>query len=98
MLGLRTTFLGAVVIWLDNGTADWFWPAAAKAGLPVMFLAPGRFANMVPVVDHMGINFLDSRRRNQRYAEAGKISERFRQALGILFQGTLPLSQHQSVN
>jgi hypothetical protein len=27
--------------WLSDGTADWFWPAAEKAGLAVMFLAVG---------------------------------------------------------
>ena len=69
MLGVRLTFLGPEAKWLEDGTADWFWPAAEKAGLPVMFLAPGRLANMVRVaerhpqlqliVDHMGINFLD---------------------------------------
>jgi predicted TIM-barrel fold metal-dependent hydrolase len=42
MLGVRLTFLGAAANWLSDGTADWFWPAAEKAGLPVMAFAPGR--------------------------------------------------------
>src|SRR4051812_38061683 len=66
MLGLRLTFLGPASKWLEDGTADWFWPAAEKAGLPVMFLAPGRRAEMARVaerhpqlaliVDHMGMS------------------------------------------
>lgn len=66
MLGVRLTFLGPAAKWLDDGTADWFWPAAEKAGLPVMFLAPGRGDAMARVaerhpqlaliVDHMGMS------------------------------------------
>jgi predicted TIM-barrel fold metal-dependent hydrolase len=66
MLGVRVTFLGPAAKWLDDGTADWFWPAADKARLPIMFLAPGRSAYMARVaeshpnlrliVDHMGMS------------------------------------------
>src|SRR6185295_4554052 len=38
MLGVRVSFLGPSAKWLEDGTADWIWPAADKAGLPVMFL------------------------------------------------------------
>ena len=48
MLGVRVTFLGPAAAWLTDGTADWFWPAAEKAGLPVMFLTPGRSARARP--------------------------------------------------
>src|SRR4051794_26970869 len=42
MLGVRLTFnTPATLAWVSDGTADWFWPAAEKAGLPVMFLAIG---------------------------------------------------------
>ena len=64
MLGVRLTFLGATAGWFKDGTADWFWPAAEKTGLPVMFLAPGESAAFAAVaekhpqlqliVDHMG--------------------------------------------
>src|SRR5438128_5649006 len=41
MLGVRLTFNSPTAIgWLKDGTADWFWPAAEKAGIPVMFQAP----------------------------------------------------------
>jgi predicted TIM-barrel fold metal-dependent hydrolase len=67
MLGVRLTFnTPATLAWLSNGAADWFWPAAEKAGLPVMFLAVGavpRFASIAErhpqltlVIDHMGLN------------------------------------------
>lgn len=67
MLGVRLTFVTASTrAWLFDGTADWFWPAAEKAGLPVMFLAPGelpKFARIVErhpqlilIIDHMGLN------------------------------------------
>jgi predicted TIM-barrel fold metal-dependent hydrolase len=65
MLGIRVTFLGAANAWLADGTADWFWPAAEKAGLPVMFLTAGRSDEMARVAerhpqltliaDHMGV-------------------------------------------
>src|SRR5262249_9938381 len=65
MLGVRVTFLGPAAAWLTDGTADWFWPAAEKAGLPVMFLTPGpsaelarvaeRYPQLTLIVDHMGV-------------------------------------------
>ena len=66
MLGVRVTFLGKDAAWLDDGTANWFWPAAEKAGLPVMFLAFGmvnkfdaiaaRHPGLPLIIDHMGVN------------------------------------------
>jgi predicted TIM-barrel fold metal-dependent hydrolase len=65
MLGIRVTFLGVNQPWLTDGTADWFWPEAEKADLPVMFLTDGRNAQLAGVAeryprlqliaDHMGI-------------------------------------------
>jgi len=65
VLGVRLNFIGDQSAWLTDGTADWFWPAAAKAGLPVMFLTSGqtslfaRIAEHHPqltlIVDHMGV-------------------------------------------
>jgi predicted TIM-barrel fold metal-dependent hydrolase len=66
MLGIRATFLNQDAAWLSDGTAGWFWPAAVKAGLPVMFLASekgpefSRIAQRHPqlslIVDHMGLS------------------------------------------
>ena len=65
LLGIRVTFLGAMQSFLTDGTADWFWPAAEQAGLPVMFLTEGRPATIAPIAerhpqlqliaDHMGV-------------------------------------------
>jgi len=75
MLGVRVTFLGPAAGWLTDGTADWFWPAAEKAGLPVMFLAPGnlprfhkiaeRHPQLPLIIDHMSLT--------QEIAKAGTI-------------------------
>jgi predicted TIM-barrel fold metal-dependent hydrolase len=67
VLGVRISFNSDVTMaWLTDGTADWFWPAAEKAGVPVMFLAPeqvskfARIAERHPqltlIIDHMGLN------------------------------------------
>jgi predicted TIM-barrel fold metal-dependent hydrolase len=77
MLGVRVTFLSDVTIaWLTDGTADWFWPAAEKAGVPVMFLAPGqismfariaeRHPQLTLIIDHMGLNSSSSTGRITR--------------------------------
>jgi len=65
MLGVRLTFLGPAAAWVKDGTADWFWPEAEKAGLPVMFIAPlqtaqfarvaERYPRLQMIVDHMGV-------------------------------------------
>jgi predicted TIM-barrel fold metal-dependent hydrolase len=65
MLGIRVTFQRNLAAWLTDGTADWFWPAAEKAGLPVMFLASGqspqfariaeRHPQLILIIDHMGL-------------------------------------------
>jgi predicted TIM-barrel fold metal-dependent hydrolase len=67
MLGVRVIFNSpATAAWLSDGTADWFWPAAERAELPVMFFAPGMVGKFAPIaqrhpglhliIDHMGIN------------------------------------------
>jgi predicted TIM-barrel fold metal-dependent hydrolase len=65
MLGIRVTFQRNQAAWLTDGTADWFWPAVEKAGLPVMFLAGGqapqfariaeRHPQLILIIDHMGL-------------------------------------------
>jgi predicted TIM-barrel fold metal-dependent hydrolase len=65
MLGVRIIFLGPSTPWLTDGTADWFWPAAEKAQVPVMFFAPGqvskfaavaeRHPQLTLIIDHMGL-------------------------------------------
>src|SRR5262249_55861187 len=65
MLGLRFVFLQPHQrSWPTDGTIDWLWPAAERAGLPVALLAStfmstvGRVAEHHPrlklIVDHLG--------------------------------------------
>ncbi len=66
VLGIRLNITVDQAAWLADGTADWFWPAAEAAGIPVMFLTTGqthRFARiaerhpeLVLIIDHMGIS------------------------------------------
>src|SRR5580693_4924813 len=64
MLGLRFTFLQPhMKSWPTDGTMDWLWPAAEKAGIPVALLATdflplvGDIAQRHPqlklIIDHM---------------------------------------------
>ena len=66
MLGLRFTFHTDLQRpWLTDGTADWLWPAAEAAGLPVMLYVPGslpaveaiaaRHPALRLVIDHLAI-------------------------------------------
>jgi predicted TIM-barrel fold metal-dependent hydrolase len=66
LLGLRLTFgPGPSTTWLSDGTADWVWPAAEAAGLPVMVSPRGRAGLLDPIarrhpglrliVDHLGL-------------------------------------------
>ena len=65
MLGLRFAFLRAgEENWLVDGTLDWLWPAAEKAGLPIGLLVPNRVKVVGDIaarhprlrllIDHMG--------------------------------------------
>jgi predicted TIM-barrel fold metal-dependent hydrolase len=76
IVGVRLTFNGAQTSWLTDGTADWFWPAAAKYGIPVMTPTAGRAAeflrivernpDLIFIIDHMGIS--------DEIAKAGKLA------------------------
>ena len=97
MLGVRVTFnTPQTAAWLKDGTADWFWPEAEKAGLPVMFLAFGlvnlfepiaqRHPGLPLVIDHMGVNTAIAQKGQTAEVDrprrrAREISERQRQAV-----------------
>jgi predicted TIM-barrel fold metal-dependent hydrolase len=66
MVGVRVLFNNPQTIpWLTDGTADWFWTAAEKADIPVMFFPPGqtalfgpiaeRYPGLTLILDHMGL-------------------------------------------
>jgi L-fuconolactonase len=67
MLGVRLTFhRGQARSWLTDGTADWFWAAAERAGVPAMVFAPGqvpqigaiaaRHPGLRLVLDHLALS------------------------------------------
>ena len=50
MLGVRLTFhWGDQRRWLDDGTADWFWPCAQEYDVPVMVYPPGKLGRIEDV-------------------------------------------------
>jgi predicted TIM-barrel fold metal-dependent hydrolase len=65
MLGIRVPFIGPAANWLADGSADWLWPAAERARVPLMVLAPDQSAGFIPIaqrhpdlvliIDHMGL-------------------------------------------
>ena len=77
MLGVRLTFMREQSALLTSGSADWFWPAAEKAGVPVMVFPPGNVPKFAPIaerhprlqliIDHMSL-MLET-------AQEGKIKE-----------------------
>jgi predicted TIM-barrel fold metal-dependent hydrolase len=84
MVGIRLTFNGAEASWLTDGTADWFWPAAEKAGVPVMFFGGrmaefGRIAERHPqlalIIDHMGLSL--------EIAKAGKHAQAIAETVAL---------------
>ena len=66
MLGIRLNFTNAQVEPLRQGLADWLWPLAAEAGIPIMAhtatVMPEmiKIANSYPtlrlIIDHMGLS------------------------------------------
>ena len=74
VLGIRLNIAGEQAAWLTDGTADWFWPAAEKAGIPIMFLTTGqtslfgriaeRHPQLVLIIDHMGISSETARNKS----------------------------------
>jgi predicted TIM-barrel fold metal-dependent hydrolase len=65
MLGIRVTFQGPLGAHLSDGSLDWFWPAAEKAGIPIMFLGgkmsdwaviAERHPQLTLIIDHMGLS------------------------------------------
>jgi predicted TIM-barrel fold metal-dependent hydrolase len=66
MIGLRVIFNTAQTVpWLTDGTTNWLWAEAEKAGLPVMCFAPGhtsafgavaeRHPALTMILDHMNV-------------------------------------------
>ncbi len=60
MFGLRFTFhISPYKQWLEDGTADWFWPAAEKAGVPLMVLPTGSLDAIYSIAErHPGLRII----------------------------------------
>src|SRR5262249_53263233 len=82
MLGVRHTFNRLQTGWLTDGTADWFWPAAAKAGIPVMTPTAGRARDFLRVVERNPdlVLIIDHMNLSDETAKAGKIPEAITEA------------------
>ena len=101
MLGLRVSFnTPETLAWLSDGTADWFWPAAEKHRLPVMFLAFGnvhRFGSIAQrhpdlplIIDHMGVN--------TAIAKEGKMAEKIGDAVALARYPNVSIKMSNLVN
>jgi predicted TIM-barrel fold metal-dependent hydrolase len=85
LLGVRLNIAGEQAAWLSDGTADWFWPAAEKAGVPVMFLTNGqthlfgpiaeRHPQLTLIIDHMGVS--------SEALKSGKLAESIDQSAAL---------------
>jgi predicted TIM-barrel fold metal-dependent hydrolase len=85
VLGIRLNIAGEQAAWLTDGAADWFWPAAEKAGIPVMFLTAGqthlfariaeRHPQLALIIDHMGVSTATLR--------SGKLPEAIEQSAAL---------------
>jgi predicted TIM-barrel fold metal-dependent hydrolase len=77
MVGVRVTFMREQSELLTSGAADWLWPAAEKAGLSVMFLAPGNMPRFAPIAErHPGLTLIiDHMSLMLDIAKAGKLKE-----------------------
>ncbi len=91
MLGVRLTFhRGAYRAWLTDGTADWFWAAAERAGLAVMVFAPGLLPQIAAVAArHPGLRLI-----LDHLALSGDSKDA---ALGPALQPTLALAKYPNV-
>jgi predicted TIM-barrel fold metal-dependent hydrolase len=73
MLGLRFAFLKpGTENWIADGTIDWLWPLAERAGLPVALLVPEHLAAVDKIAArHPGLRLLvDHMARRRHTADA----------------------------
>src|SRR5215471_14891288 len=85
VLGVRLNVTAEEAHWLTDGTTDWFWPAAEKVRIPIMFLTAGQTAEfgriaerhpqLTLIIDHMGVSSATLR--------AGKMAETVAQSAAL---------------
>jgi predicted TIM-barrel fold metal-dependent hydrolase len=91
MLGVRLTFHHAWDRpWMSDGTADWFWPAAERLGIPVMLNAPTLQGEIAEVaVRHPGLRLI--------LDHMGRVKGMRDDTLAEAVEQTLPLAKHPNV-
>lgn len=105
MLGVRIFSMGSEQrAWLDDGTTDWFWPSAEKAGLPVMVYASGnlpslkkiaeRHPKLKLIVDHMGC--LHGKKDEAAFADIEKLCALAQLSNVAVKVGALPCYSNES--
>ena len=74
MKGIRLTFMREQAAMLDK--ADWVFPAAEKASIPIMFFAPGNIPRFAAIAErHPGLSLIiDHMSLTAEIAEAGQIA------------------------
>ena len=77
MLGVRLTFMREQAAMFTSGAADWFWPAAEKAGLTVMVFPPGNVPKLAPILErHPGLHLIiDHMSLTAEIAQERKVKE-----------------------
>jgi predicted TIM-barrel fold metal-dependent hydrolase len=92
MLGVRLTFHHAWDRpWMSDGTADWFWPAAERLGIPVMLNAPTLQAEIAEIaVRHPGLRLI--------LDHMGRVKGMRDATLAEAVEQTLPLAKHPNVS
>jgi L-fuconolactonase len=85
MLGVRLTFHRAQAVLLQGDTTDWFWPAAEKAGLPVMIFVPNNVPKLGPIAQrHPGLPLIiDHMSLTVEIAQSGKIAEAVKDVVAL---------------
>jgi predicted TIM-barrel fold metal-dependent hydrolase len=86
MLGIRATLnTSKTVAWVTDGSLDWLWSGAEKAGVPIMLSIFGHIPAFAPIaerypglqliIDHMGTN--------PEIAKQGKVPEAIGQTVAL---------------
>ena len=72
MLGLRFAFLKppGAENWLVDGSMEWLWPAAERAGLPIAMLVPDRLAHVARIAErHPGLKLIVDHLGRRRHSK-----------------------------